>query len=102
MRRHLPGAGVAVWLYEEQFLIVYDDQAVAQYRVGYQPDQRQFRDVTEPHLFDTSHRSPQLLLWELTDDEWRKADRLPHSIIRRKPDQPVAHIQEVFVLDETA
>ena len=98
----LPGAGVAVWLYEEQFLVVYDDQAVAQYTVDYQPDQRQFRDVTKPQLFDTHHRSPQLRLWELTDDEWRKAYRLPRYIIRRKPDQPVTLLQEVFVLDETA
>lgn len=98
----LPGAGVAVWLYEEQLLIVYDDQAVAQYTVDYQPDQRQFRDVTKPQLFVTHHRSPQLLLWELNDDEWRKAYPVPRSTIRRKPDHPVTIIQAVMVWDETA
>jgi transposase InsO family protein len=98
----LPGAGVAVWLYEEQVLVVYDDQALAQYTVDYQPDQRQIRDVTAPHLFDTHYRSPQLRLWELTDDEWRKAYPLPRPTIRRKPDHPIMIIQAVFGWDETA
>src|SRR4051794_30891049 len=51
----LPGGGVAVWLYEEQFLIVYDEQAVAQYTVDAKLDQRQLRDVKNPQLFDTHH-----------------------------------------------
>lgn len=97
----LSAAGVAVWLYEEQFLIVYDEQAVAQYTVEYQPGQHQFRDVTNPQLFDTHHRSPQLRLWELSDDEWRKAYRLPHYIARQKPNQAVTFIQEGLPFEET-
>jgi transposase InsO family protein len=68
----LAGTGVAVWLYEEQCLIVHDDLALAQYTVEYQPDHHQLRGVTNTQVFDTPYRSPQLLLWQPSDDEWRK------------------------------
>ena len=94
----LAGSGVAVWLYEEQLLIVYDDVPLAAYTVDYQPDHKQFRDVTQPQLFETAYRSPQLKLWEPSDEEWRKVYRLPHYIVRRQVPLLATIVQEVLDL----
>ena len=94
----LTGYGVAVWLYEEQLLIVYDDVPLATYTVDYQPDHQQLRDVTQPQLFDTAYRSPQLKLWEPSDEEWRKVYRLPHYIVRRQGPLLTTVVQEALDL----
>lgn len=44
-----------------------------EYRVTYRPDKRHLKAITDPCLFETPHRSPQLPLWELGDGEWRAA-----------------------------
>lgn len=76
---------VAVWLYGDTLTIVFDDTALAQYRVRYQPDAKQLRTVTEPQLFDTIYRSAQLALWTFGDDEWLKVLPVRRALRQRQP-----------------
>jgi len=47
----------------EHLTVEFADEPLARYRVTDQPDKRHLQAVTEPHLFETPHRSPQLPLW---------------------------------------
>ena len=62
----------AVWLYRETLTVEFADQPIAQYSVAYQPDRMHLLNVTDPRLFETQYRSPQLPLWELGDGDWLK------------------------------
>ena len=79
----LAGAAVALWLYDESLTVVFAEEALAAYTVAYQPDDHHFTRISDPQIFETRHRSRQLRLWNLTDDEWRKVYRLP--IVPRRP-----------------
>jgi putative transposase len=88
----------AVWLYGETLTIEFADELLAQYRVRYQPDKKHLRGITELRLFATPFPSPQLPLWELSDEESLK-------VVRRPPYAPRAARQEavaqptLFALD---
>ncbi len=73
-----------MWLYEQTLTVEFADEALAQYRVAYQPDKRHFTALGAPRLFETPHRSPQLPLWELGDGEWLKVVRLPDYAPRKR------------------
>lgn len=75
---------VAVWLYKEQLSIEFNDSLLVQYHVDYQPNHTHFRSVTDPHIYETQYRSPQLSLWKFGDDEWLKILRIPRKV-RKKP-----------------
>jgi transposase len=68
--RGLAGEAVAVWLYGEHLTVAFADEALAQYGVTYQPDQRHLATVTLERLFETPYQSPQLPLWERPPDDW--------------------------------
>lgn len=75
----------AVWLYRETLTVEFADQPIAQYSVTYQPDHTHLLNVTNPRLFETPYRSPQLPLWELGDGDWLKILWLgPHAPRRPK------------------
>jgi hypothetical protein len=44
---------LAIWLYGQHLTIAFVDEALAQYRVTYQPDQRRLVTVSEARLFET-------------------------------------------------
>ncbi len=84
--RGLAGETVAVWLYGEHLTIAFADEALAQYAVTYQPDQRRLATVAEARLFETPYRSPQLPLWERHADEWLTVIRVaPYAPRRPRP-----------------
>ncbi|HEV8190732.1 MAG TPA: hypothetical protein VGP82_04505, partial [Ktedonobacterales bacterium] len=83
--RGLTGREAAVWLFGETLTLDYADEALAQYRVAFEPDERHLRDVTEPRLFEHRYPSPQPVLWEVPDGEWHLAIRLPPPRPRRLP-----------------
>ena len=86
----MAGERAAVWLYGEHLTVEFADEPLAQYRVSYQPDKRHLKAVTDPYLFETPHRSPQLPLWELGDGEWLTVLRLPAYAPRRaRPATPL-------------
>jgi putative transposase len=86
MRQH-----IAIWLAPDALTLAYEEEPLAHYRVTYEPDGRHLRTVTEPRLFRTRHRSPQLPLWPPRDDEWRQAVRVPPYASRRQ--RPVSALQ---------
>ncbi len=82
--RGLAGARAAVWADEETLTIEYATEALAQYRVAYEPDGRRFRADDEPRLFPTRYPSPQPFLPPLDAVEWHPAQRLAPYRSRRK------------------
>ena len=74
----------AVWRYKEQLTVESNETLLVQYAVSYQPDQKHFRLVADPRVYETQYRSPQLPLWQFGDDEWLKILRLPPRPARRK------------------
>ena len=96
------GRTVAVWLYDESLTLVVEDEAVAAYTVNYQPDDHHFTRITNPHLFETTHRSRQIRLWEFTDDEWRKVYRVPTVLRRNHQTRDDAWIQARLPVDDAA
>ncbi|MDP9313420.1 MAG: DDE-type integrase/transposase/recombinase [Chloroflexota bacterium] len=87
---------VAVWLYKAQVTIEFQDTQLARYTVEYQPDQKHFRDVREPTVYETQYRSPQLPLWQFGDDEWLKIVRLPRLTVRTKRPSPPLTQRRLF------
>ncbi len=87
---------VAVWLYKEQLSIAFNDTLLVQYSVEYQPDQKHFRSIADPQIYETQYRSPQPPLWQFGNDEWLKILRLPPVKIRKKRPQNIATQQRLF------
>lgn len=85
--RGLAGEQVADWLYGEQLTVAFADESLAQYRVTYQPDQRQLNNVAEEQLFETPYRSPQLPFWGRDEVEWLTVIRVP-PYAPRQPHRP--------------
>jgi hypothetical protein len=63
--------------------VEYATEALAQYRVAYEPDGRRLRDVDEPRLFATRFPSPQPFLPPLDETTWHPAQRLAPYRSRR-------------------
>lgn len=82
--RGLAGDAVAVWLYGEHLTIAFADEALAQYGVTYQPNQRHLATVVEEYRFETPYQSPQRMLWEPHADEWLTVVRVA-PYVRRRP-----------------
>ncbi len=59
-----------------------------QYTVEYAPDQKHFRAVGDPHLYETQYQSSQLPLWQFGDHEWLKVLRVAPRVIRKKQAHP--------------
>lgn len=62
--------------------VEYGTDALAQYQVGFEPDDRHIRQVTEVRLFETRHPSPQPYLDGLAETDWHAALRLARPIRR--------------------
>lgn len=75
--RGVAGAHAAVWLYGKHLTVEFADEPLARYRITYQPDKRHLKAVTDQHLFETPHRSPQLPLWAWAEGEWLQVLRVP-------------------------
>ncbi len=97
--RGLTGEPVAVWLYAEHLTLVYKDEPLAQYRVTYQPDKRHLKAITDPHLLETPHRSPQPPLWAWGEGEWLRVLRVP-AYAPRRPRAGGAAQPALFALPE--
>ena len=80
----------------EQLSIEFNNTLLVQYTVAYQPDQKHFRAVTDPHIYETQYRSPQLSLWKFGDAEWLKILRQPLLPARRKRQSSSATQQQLF------
>jgi transposase InsO family protein len=72
---------VAVWIYEGQLHIEYQETLLARYRCTYDERQKRLRAVSHPTLYHTVFASPQLELLELDDTQWIKVQQ--RSVPRR-------------------
>jgi transposase InsO family protein len=63
---------VSIWIYEGKLRIEYQQTMLAKYACEYDPHQKQLQKVSQPTLFQTPFKSPQLVLLELDDLQWLK------------------------------
>ncbi|MDP9477405.1 MAG: helix-turn-helix domain-containing protein [Actinomycetota bacterium] len=82
---------VALWLGADGLSVEYGGQALSSYDVSLSSGSTRLKDVTNPRLFVTRHRTPQLKLFALEDalgeGGWLKALRLEEyaARTRRRP-----------------
>lgn len=97
--RGLARSRVSIWLYEGNLRIAYQQALLAKYTYRYSRDSKRLHSVRNPSLYSTEFTSPQLELWELDDEQWRKVMKLPEY----QPRTPQSRhpIQELlFSLDQ--
>jgi putative transposase len=63
---------VSIWIYEGKLRIEYQQTMLAKYICDYDQHQKQLQDVSQPTLFQTPFKSPQLILFDLDDEQWLK------------------------------
>jgi hypothetical protein len=68
---------VSVWLYEGRLHIEYQQTMLARYAYRYDRKHKRLRAVDQPHIQRTIFADPQLELWELDDEQWRKVLERP-------------------------
>jgi putative transposase len=79
------GEEVSVWVYEDTLKVEHQATTLSLYSVRLSPDQRQITEVKHARRLQTHFRSPQLDLWQLSDNEWLLALRRPEPVARKKP-----------------
>jgi transposase InsO family protein len=76
--RGLTRQRVSIWLYERRLHIASREARLARYTYRYDRKQRHLRTIEHPQLYTTPFADPQLELWELDDEQWRKVlERMP-------------------------
>ncbi len=83
--RGLARQRVSIWLYEGRLHIEYQQVMLARYAYRYDRKRKQLRAVSQPQLQHTIFASPQLELWELDDEQWRKVLERAARPRRAKP-----------------
>jgi hypothetical protein len=83
---------VAIWLYEGRLHIEYQQTLLARYHYRYDRKQRRLESVDHPQHYSTRFVSPQLELWELDDEQWRKVIERPTR--QRRPRAGSATVAE--------
>jgi hypothetical protein len=66
---------VAIWMYEGELRLEYQETLLARYRCAYDQRQRRLRDVSDPTIYPTAFASPQLELLELDATQWIKVQQ---------------------------
>jgi transposase InsO family protein len=70
--RGLARRRVSIWLYDGHLHITLAQTLLAHYAYRYDRIERRVTAVDQPQLYRTGFASPQLELWEMDDDQWRK------------------------------
>lgn len=87
----LAGQTAVLWLSAENLTVTFAGQSLAHYTVTFEADHQRLRTVTDPQIIETTFRSSQQFLWELSDDEWRKIvpprQNQPLLLWERSPDR---------------
>lgn len=77
---------VAVWLGDGEMAVEYGGRTLVRYDVSLSSGTTKFEEVTNPRVFATGYRTPQLKLFGLDalgDDGWLKALRLEDYVPRK-------------------
>ncbi len=77
--RGLSRARVSVWLHDGRLHVAHGEALLARYTYRYDRKARRLRAVTDPQLYHTAYASPQVELWELDDEQWRKVTARPYE-----------------------
>ena len=84
--RGLARTRVSVWLYDGRLHAAHREVLLARYAYRYNRKERRLQMVSDPQLYQTAYASPQLELWELDDEQWRKVTRRPYERQHDPPD----------------
>ena len=88
---------VAIWVYEGELRIEYQETLLARYRCAYDQRQRRLQAVSHPQLSQTPFASPQLELLELDEAQWIKVQqrawyRRPHQVLQIAEQLPLLDV----------
>jgi transposase InsO family protein len=70
---------VSIWLHEGHVQIEYQQTLMSKYHCQYDRQQHRLKKVSRPTLYQTSFASPQLIFFELDDEQWKKIYRRPYQ-----------------------
>lgn len=101
--RGLARQRVAVWIYEDRLRIEYQQTLLARYTCVVDRRQNALVSVTQPKLYRTPFVSPQLELFELDDEQWRKVLRRPPYAPRKSQESlarqlPLLNLEVILCL----
>lgn len=63
---------VSIWIYEGNLQIEYQETLLAQYQGDYDWRKKGLQEVSQPTIYQTPFASPQLVLFEMDDEQWLK------------------------------
>ena len=94
---------VAIWIYEGELRLEYQETLLARYRCAYDQRQRRLRDVSDPIVYPTVFASPQLALLELDATQWikvqqRAAQHRTRRLVQFPEQLPLIHVRSVMLL----
>jgi transposase InsO family protein len=85
---------VAIWIYEGQLRIEYQQTLLARYQCRYDTRHGRIAEVSDPILYPTSFASKQIELIELDDVQWKKVHQRPARLYRGR----IAKLPEQLLL----
>lgn len=88
--RGLARKRVAVWIYEGQVRVEYEQTVLAHYQARYDRQHQRLQQIDQPILYRTPFRSPQMELWELDETQWLKVRERTRWTRRTQPRRPPA------------
>ncbi len=96
--RGLAHQPVSVWVYEGTLKIEHQAVTLSKYTVELHEDNKHVREVSNPRLADTSFRSPQLSLIDISPHEWVLYWRTsPYAAARRR--RPIQGMTQLPLFD---
>ena len=88
--RGLARKRVAVWIYEGQLRLEYEQQVLAHYHTIYDRQHQHVQQIDQPLLYRTPFMSPQMELWELDETQWLKVRERAGWARRTRQRRPTA------------
>jgi transposase InsO family protein len=94
---------VAIWIYEGELRVEYQETLLARYRCAYDQRQHRLRDVRDPIVYPTVFASPQLELLELDATQWikvqqRAAQHRTRRVVQLTEQLPLLYVGSVALL----
>jgi putative transposase len=94
---------VAIWIYEGDLRLEYQETLLARYRCVYDQRQCRLRDVRDPIVYPTVFASPQLELLELDATQWikvqqRVAQHRTRRVLQLTEQLPLIHVGSMALL----
>lgn len=82
---------VSVWLYQGRLNIEYHQTVLSRYRFSFDRKARKMSAISHPDLYKTAFTSPQIEMFELDDEQWKKILRRPEYKKRKRQLEEVVH-----------